>query len=101
MTLEKIDYPEKCDWLTNEINSFLNLPDTRVDLLVKYLIQNKGKLSKRKGQKDFVVYKITLLLFQGIAPLFRSFLNVFPVSRSYRPALNQPGSYRLYPFASF
>jgi len=56
MTLGKIDYPEKCDWLTNEINSFLNLPDTRVDLLVKYLNQNKGKLSKRKGQKDFVVY---------------------------------------------
>ncbi len=50
---EEIDYLEKYDQLTNAINSFINLPDTRVDLLIKYLNQNKGKLSKRKGQKDF------------------------------------------------
>ncbi len=29
------------------------MPDTRVDLLIKLLNQNKGKLSKRKRQKDF------------------------------------------------
>lgn len=50
---EEIDYLEKYDRLTNAINSFLNLPDTRVDLLIKYLNQNNGKLSKRKRQKDF------------------------------------------------
>jgi Fic family protein len=50
---EEIDYLEKYDRLTNAINSFTNLPDTRVDLLIKYLNQNKGKLSKRKRQKDF------------------------------------------------
>ncbi len=50
---EEIDYLEKYDRLTNAINSFVNLPDTRVDLLIKVLNQNNGKLSKRKRQKDF------------------------------------------------
>jgi len=50
---KEIDYLEKYDRLTNAINSFLNLQDTRVDLLIKYLNQNNGKLSKRKRQKDF------------------------------------------------
>jgi len=50
---EEIDYLERYDRLTNAINSFTNLPDTRVDLLIKYLDQNKGKLSKRKRQKEF------------------------------------------------
>lgn len=50
---EEINYLEKYDRLTNAINSFINLPDTRVDLLIKLLDQNNGKLSKRKRQKDF------------------------------------------------
>ncbi len=50
---EEIDYLKKYDRLSNAINSFINLPDTRVDLLIKLLNQNKGKLSKRKRQKDF------------------------------------------------
>ena len=50
--LKEIDYIEKYDRLTSVINSLLNLPDTRVDLLIKYLDQNNGKLSKRKWQKD-------------------------------------------------
>ncbi len=50
---EEIDFMEKYGRLTNAINSFINLSDTRVDLLIKYLNQNKGKLSKRKRQKDF------------------------------------------------
>ncbi len=50
---EEIGYLEKYDKLTNAINSIITLPDTRVDLLIKVLNQNKGKLSKRKRQKDF------------------------------------------------
>ena len=50
---EEIDYLERYDSLKNSINSFIILPDTRVDLLIKYLIQNNGKLSKRRRQKDF------------------------------------------------
>lgn len=50
---EEIDYLEKYDRLTNAINSIVILPDSRVDLLIKLLDQNKGKLSKRKRQNDF------------------------------------------------
>ncbi len=50
---EEIDFLEKYDRLTNAINSFLTLPDTRVDLLIKLLNQNNGRLSKRKRQNDF------------------------------------------------
>jgi Fic family protein len=50
---EEIDYLGKYDRLTNAINSFITLPNTRVDLLIKLLNQNKGKLSNRKRQKDF------------------------------------------------
>ncbi len=50
---EEIDYLEKYDLLTNRINSFINLPDTRVDLLIKLLNQSKGKLSKKKRDAHF------------------------------------------------
>jgi hypothetical protein len=50
---KEIDYLEKYDRLTNAINSIINLPDTSVDLLIKLLDQNKGKLSKRKRQQNF------------------------------------------------
>ncbi|GAG01454.1 unnamed protein product, partial [marine sediment metagenome] len=50
---DEIEYLEKYDRLTNAINSLINLPDTKVDLLIKYLYQSNGILSKRKRQKDF------------------------------------------------
>ena len=50
---EEIEYLEKYDLLTNVINSLATLPDTKVDLMIKYLYQNNGKLSKRKKQNDF------------------------------------------------
>jgi Fic family protein len=50
---EEIEFLEKYDRLTNVINSLVNLPDTRVDLLIKLLNQNKGKLSKTKRQKNY------------------------------------------------
>ncbi len=50
---EEIDYLEKYVMLTNRINSFINLPDTKVDLLIKLLNQSKGKLSKKKRENHF------------------------------------------------
>ncbi len=49
---KEIDYLEKYDRLTHAINSIISLPDTIVDLLIKLLDQNKGKLSKRKRLQD-------------------------------------------------
>lgn len=57
-TIEKIipdelDYLEKYDRITQYINARLSLPNTKVDLLIKFLDQNKGKLSENKRQKEF------------------------------------------------
>jgi Fic family protein len=49
----ELDYLEKYDRLTQYINTYLSLPDTKVDLLIKLLYQNNGKLSKNKKQKEF------------------------------------------------
>ena len=50
---EELDFLEKYDKMTNYINSVVTLPDTKVDLLIKFLNQNKGKLSKNKRTKKF------------------------------------------------
>jgi len=49
----ELDYFEKYDRITQFINNYLSLPDTKVDLLIKLLDQNNGKLSKNKKQKEF------------------------------------------------
>jgi hypothetical protein len=50
---DELDYMEKYDQMTKYINTFVTLPDTKVDLLIKFLNQNNGKLSKKKWQKEF------------------------------------------------
>jgi Fic family protein len=50
---EELDYLEKYDRMSQQINTFLSLQDTKVDLLIKFLNQNKGKLSKNKREKEF------------------------------------------------
>lgn len=50
---EELDYLEKHDRMTKYINNNLSLPDTKVDLLIKLLDQNRGRLSKNKRQKEF------------------------------------------------
>lgn len=57
-TIEKIipaelDYLGKYDQMAHYINSNFSLPDTKVDLLIKFLDQNKGKLTKNKREKEF------------------------------------------------
>jgi Fic family protein len=50
---EELDYLEKYDRITKYINNYLSLPDTKVDLLIKLLNQNNGRLSKNKRQQEF------------------------------------------------
>lgn len=49
---EELDYLEKYDRMTNLINARVTLPDTKVDLLIKLLNQNEGKLSKKEGKRN-------------------------------------------------
>ncbi len=50
---EELDYLGKYDRMTKYLNNYLSLPDTKVDLLIKLLNQNNGRLSKNKKQKEF------------------------------------------------
>lgn len=50
---DELDYLGKYDQMTRYVNNYFSLPNTKVDLLIKFLTQNKGKLSKNKRQKEF------------------------------------------------
>ena len=49
----ELEYLKKYDKLTDRINGILTMANTRVDLLIKMIHQNGGKLSKRKYEKFF------------------------------------------------
>ncbi len=49
----ELDYLEKYDRMAQFINDHTTLPNTKVDLLIKFLDQNEGKLSKKKREKQF------------------------------------------------
>jgi hypothetical protein len=69
---EELDYLEKYDRLNQQINLISVLPDNKVDLLIKILIQNNGKLSKRKREKEFGE-----LTDREIAQIEESFTEIF------------------------
>lgn len=49
----ELDYLRKYDKLTDQINDLLTMENTRVDLLIKFMHQNEGRLSKTKREKYF------------------------------------------------
>jgi Fic family protein len=51
---KEIDYLRKYDQIKSFINSYIEMPDNLVDLLINFLYQNQGKLSKRAREKEFV-----------------------------------------------
>ncbi|TLP74292.1 hypothetical protein [Maribacter sp. ACAM166] len=50
---EELNFLGKHDQITQQINVLVTLPDTKVDLLIKFLNQNNGKLSKNRRTKEF------------------------------------------------
>ena len=50
---EEVDYLKKYDLLNNFIKNYIDMPDKLVDLLIRFLNQNGGKLSKRARDKEF------------------------------------------------
>jgi hypothetical protein len=49
----EVDYLEKYDQLSTFIKNFLDMPDNKVDLLIRFLVQNGGQFSKRAIEKEF------------------------------------------------
>lgn len=50
---EEISYLTKYDLLNNYIKNYIDMPDSLVDLLIRFLNQNDGKFSKRARDKEF------------------------------------------------
>ena len=50
---EEVSYFTKYDLLNDFIKNYIDMPDKLVDMLIRFLNQNKGKLSKRARDKEF------------------------------------------------
>ncbi len=50
---EEVDYLKKYDLLNDFIKNYIDMPDKLADLLIRFLNQNGGKLSKRARDKEF------------------------------------------------
>jgi hypothetical protein len=50
---EEVDYLKKYDLLNEFIKNYLDMPDRLVDLLIRFLSQNKGRISKRAREREF------------------------------------------------
>lgn len=59
----EVSLPEEVNYLINQdvfvtkINNMLDMPNTLIDLLIRFLQQNNGKLSKRAKEKEFSALK--------------------------------------------
>ena len=50
---EEVDYLQRHDRLNEYIKNYIEMPDRLVDLLISFLSQNNGKLSKRARSQEF------------------------------------------------
>ncbi len=50
---DEVEYLRKYDLLNEFIKNYIDMPDKLVDLLIRFLVQNGGKLSKRAREKEF------------------------------------------------
>ncbi|TYP87805.1 MULTISPECIES: Fic family protein [Nitrosomonas] len=47
------DFLKRCDLFKTRVESFIEMPDSMIDLLFNFLKQNNGHLSKRAKEKEF------------------------------------------------
>ena len=51
--LGEVDYLAKSDLFNDFVKNYIDMPDRLVDLLIRFLNQNNGQLSKRARRKEF------------------------------------------------
>ena len=61
---EEVEYLRKYGLLNDFIKNYIDMPDKLVDLLIRFLVQNGGSLSKRAREKEFS--KLTALEIKTI-----------------------------------
>ena len=65
---EEVAYLKKYDMLNEFIKNYIDMPDKLIDLLIRFLHQNNGKLSKRAREKEFE--KLTNAEIQAIEQIY-------------------------------
>ncbi len=50
---EEVEYLKKYDILNEFIKNYIDMPDSLIDLLIRFLAQNNGRLSKRAKAREF------------------------------------------------
>ena len=50
---DEVEYLKKYDLLNEFIKNYIDMPDKLVDLLIRFLVQNGGKLSRRAQEREF------------------------------------------------
>lgn len=50
---DEVEYLRKYDLLNEFIKNYIDMPDNLLDLLIRFLVQNNGKLSKRAREREF------------------------------------------------
>jgi len=68
---EEVNYLKKYDLLNEFITNYIDMPDKLVDLLIRFLNQNKGKLSNRAKKREFI--KLDDLKIQTIEKKYAEF----------------------------
>ncbi|MGE3920871.1 MAG: hypothetical protein AB7F64_08050 [Gammaproteobacteria bacterium] len=69
---EEINYLERYDRMKHFIANYIDMPDRLIDLLIRFLIQENGKLSKRARNKEFkaLTQEEVLILEEKFAEIF-------------------------------
>jgi Fic family protein len=71
---KEIDYLQKYDEMKSFIENYLVMPDRLVNLMIIFLQQNNGKLSKRAKENEFT--KLTIDEIAAIESKFQAIFNV-------------------------
>lgn len=50
---DEVNYLQRYDLMKSFVNNYIDMPDRTADLLIRFLYQNDGKLSKRARDKEF------------------------------------------------
>jgi hypothetical protein len=50
---EELDYLDRYEQMYRYIDMIVGLPNNKIDLMIKYMIQNNGMLSKKRRKKEF------------------------------------------------
>ena len=70
---DEVEYLKRYDLLNEFIKNYIDMPDKLVDLFIRFLVQNGGKLSKRAREREFK--KLTVSEIQAVENKYAEIFN--------------------------